>query len=340
MAPPVPASRPLSPETLNRRFAPFPRLPAELRMMIWKLAIEEHSCLVVLDMGKKFYRSSFRFHPQSFESCRQTSPLVLVNQEARAIADSIDRRFIYKPHRSVIHRDVHMVFPDSDNTLPSAKRIGCVTDMFYLRARDDISKPLNIVIGGPLGNQLQKLAISFVASIDVNSPYITGEGLEDAIQGLPRLRQLYLVVEKLFNRNFGPGLVPRATRKYATLPGGLPYDRCPDHVTSRTELREHIKSQYDAGFGFSDYDSFTQRWQWPIGTPPGRLIPFRVYDANLRQIVARVHEISEKLQRRIDVKLMVDLDGKWGWGVGYERSDMNYRKLSPGEWYGRMCHYH
>lgn len=349
MAPPVPASRPLSPHALENRFTLFPRLPSELRIMIWKIAIDENGCLLAFNMHQTGSYSYCRFHPRSYESYRQTSPIVLVNHEARAISDSIRGRFIYKPTTNRDHvtgaangrqDDTRLVFPDPDENLPSSRRIGCVNDMFYLHAKGDISTQLKMTIGGALGNQLERLAISFCASNDVGQ-YTTEQGLEDAIRGLPRLRQLYLVVDKLFNIDFGPGYVPHFRRKYAHIPDRLPYNRCPDHVTCRTELREHIRSQYDDGFGFSDYDRFTQRWQWPVRepspTPPRPQIPFRIYNANYRQVVTRVQQISEKLQRRIDVKLKVDLDGIWDAHGNYERSDMNYKGTGLMYWYAKIC---
>lgn len=307
-----------------RDFAPFPRLPVELRVMIWEFASHEQGYLQVVQ-----WKTENMFHPDNHQSHnefhnpdedfpvmkKRFSPLLLVNREAHAVV---------KPSHFLMK-----LLPSGEfHYSPS---VSYADDMFYFPNAPQIAKLLSAIIGEPFANKLERVAIPVLGTPYFDNDYVSGQQFEDAIKSLPKLRQLFLVVDKLFSFNFGPGRVARNL---------LPYQRCPHHVASRTALREYVQDQYDCGFGFSSYKLFTQRWQMPMMTPfDAEKASFEDYDAYCHRVVARVRQIADKLGRYIDVKLRVDLDGQT-WVGQYSRNDTNFADLPVETWYESMVGKH
>lgn len=298
-------------------FVRFPRLPAELRLIVWEFASHEQGCLQVIPWKKKkmFVPSNHQcygdFHnPAGYRPLGKERPssLMLVNREAHAVATGFKLLTSYQPRFS--------------------SPLSYTDDMFYFPNARQLSRLFSRIIKQPFANKLERVAVHVSGRPCLNDGYVSGQQFEDAIKSLPKLRQLFLVVDSLFSANFGPG---RVSRSY------LPF---PDHVFSRTALREHIKSQHDCGFGFSSYNKFTQRWQQPIlTTQRDRLleeyVAFEDYDAYCHRVVARVRQIADKLGRHIDVKLRVDLDSQpqRERNSAYVRSDMHFGDERIGNWY-------
>lgn len=314
--------------SLGHQFTPFPRLPLELQIMIWKIALDEEGSLVILDLGK-YYTGPESF-PEAFGS-REVSPLVLVNQESHLIATSL-HGFV-APALNALQPCYRPSVPSYFST---PHYIGLSNDMFYV----PYARPFDLfqmIAERPFASRLERLAVKIIRMpTGVEAKFITGQQFEGVIRSLPKLRQLYFVVQGLFGVGFPSGYVPNSRIECAR----LVYKSCPDHVTSRTALREHIRSQKDDSFGFSDYEIFTRRWQWPIISYDGTLIPFRIYDAFYHRVVAHVLQIADKLQRDIDVKLMVDLDGdirrrrpRRRAGLFYDRTDIHYNNMFVKKWY-------
>lgn len=319
--------------SLDRQFTPFSRLPLELRVMIWKMALGEHGCLVVMKSQADY--TSFRSLPQVIGPGHEVAPLLLVNHEASEVAMSLIRGFIQPvAYKKSFVGHLGRLYP----TVPpiyAHRCIGCNTDMFYVPIASELPALLKAITKGSFAHQLERLAVTIFGSTSRDDKYIAGGQFENDIRGLPKLRQLYLVVDDVFNVDFGPGHVPSSRSESAR----LPYRTCPDHVTCRTALREHIRNQEDVGFGFVDYEMFMQRWQWPIASKEGTHISFEVYNAYCHRVLARVHEIAQKLHRPISVKLVIDIDGKIYTKFErqsspiYKRSDMHFWPVNVNDWY-------
>ncbi|RYO85629.1 hypothetical protein DL766_004629 [Monosporascus sp. MC13-8B] len=335
----IPRGRRQSAENLGKKFVHFAQLPAEIRLMIWNIASHEYGYLQVIPWGHDntpdwSSHKSFGPFPNNDGYCssgkrRQASPLLLVSHEAHAAAASqqLEHLQIARPHQEDV------LVPVSHSS-----------DMFYFPGPLTLPALFGAILNLSYADKLERLAVTICGSTARDKAYLDEDRFENAIRGLPKLRQLFLVVDHLFSvEGFGPGLV-----RHAALPEG-----CPDHVRSRTALRKHIADQHDDGFGFSDYEKFTRRWQWParLRSPTrwfGELAPFREFDPYCKHAADRVTQIADKLQRDIDVKLVIDLD-RHAYRVPprpmyqgpplirepweYEGSDINFRRTHITPWY-------
>lgn len=317
--------RPQAYDGRPRTFPRFTRLPVELRLLVWEFASNGHGCLqVVTWQGTNMFVATNHkcygdFHnPAGYRSLEKErpSPLMLVNRESHAVATAVKLHTFVK--RNPVLPSYQLQFP---------RPVSYTDDMFYFPCAPKLSSLLSTIIKEPFANKLEKVAVHVFGRPCLDDGYVSGQQFEDAIKSLPKLRQLFLVVDRLFSANFGPGRVPRRF---------LP---CPNHVFSRTALEKHIKSQGDCGFGFSSYKEFTKRWQQPIVTAQGGGFPeehvaFEDYNAYCYRLVDRARQIADKLGRHIDVKLRVDLDaGPLRESYPYTRTNMHLMDPACGSWY-------
>ncbi|RYP44267.1 hypothetical protein DL768_009252 [Monosporascus sp. mg162] len=335
----IPRGRQQSAENLGNKFVHFAQLPPEIRLMIWDIAFHEYGYLQVIPWGNNnapnwSNHKSFGPFPNNDGYCssgkrRQASPLLLVSHEAHAAAAS----------QQLGHLEI--TCPRQESVLVPVSH---GSDMFYFPGPLTLPALFGGILNLSYTDKLERLAITICGSTIRDKAYLDEDQFENAIRGLPKLRQLFLVVDSLLSvGGFGPGYV-----RLAALPEG-----CPDHVRSRTALRKYIADQHDDGFGFSDYEQFTRRWQWPVRlrSPTGgsgEVALFREVDSYCKHAVNRATQIADKLRRDIDVKLVVDLDrhayqvqrrtmnqgpplnrGPWE----YEGSDMNFRRTNITPWY-------
>ena len=393
-------------------FALFPRLPPELRCIIWEMALRErHGSLHVVTWaqdgmfeGRTDCASYGPFdvsaaaagepcalsrEPQTARmkpgtAVRSPSALSLVCREARAAVLARNRdRDLLRPLLRTRNRA-------GTRTLLVAAALA-PADMLYVPDAPDVTAAFATLRNQPYAAGLERLAVTIIGMRTAcDEGYFTegvgiaGDGFVDAVRALPRLREVYLVVGGLPGGEFGTGLAcalklpPAAANECSVSTCGCPINpslpgwrRCGCHyyhstyVASHTSLREHVRAQRDDGFGFSAWEDFAARWRCPLvsafrvdGNSSGPITaPFLVcspdFEDYCQGVRDRVREVARGLGRRIDVRLMVDLDGQLlrpedtsssslppPSTALYSRSDVNFKRLNPGSWWhtvSRTC---